>query len=83
MKMELPPGYRGYGNDNNIVHPDTEKRTQEINKITAELGDAPDRHALQQALMPYTLPSHLQPANERLSDTLAVIPSQPVGNKSL
>ncbi|MGL6123976.1 MAG: fumarate reductase flavoprotein subunit, partial [Shewanella sp.] len=80
MKMELPPGYRGYGNDNTIAHPDTEKRVQEINQVLASLGDDPDRHTIQQALMPYELPSYLQAANERLSDTLAIAPSQPVGN---
>ena len=30
MKMELPPGYRGYGINNAIAHPDTEKREQQI-----------------------------------------------------
>ena len=34
-EMELPPGYRGYGNDNTIAHPDTEKRVQEINQVLA------------------------------------------------
>ncbi len=70
MKMELPPGYRGYGNDNTIAHPDTEKRTAQINEIVAGLGENPDRAAVQKALMPFELPSHLQAPNERLSDTL-------------
>lgn len=83
MKMELPPGYRGYGNDNTIPHPDTEKRVQQINEVIASLGDNPDRHTLQHALMPFELPSHLQPRNERLTDTLKTMPSQPVGNKPL
>ena len=83
MKMELPPGYRGYGNDNTISHPDTEKRVQQINEVIAGLGDNPDRHTLQHALMPFELPSHLQPRNERLTDTLKTMPSQPVGNKPL
>lgn len=74
MKMELPPGYRGYGNDNTIAHPDTEQRTAQINEIIAGLGNNPDRAAIQKALMPFELPSHLQAPNERLSDKLT--PSQ-------
>ncbi|MFT5887328.1 MAG: fumarate reductase flavoprotein subunit [Zhongshania sp.] len=30
MKMELPPGWRGYGDKNHIVHPDTARREIEI-----------------------------------------------------
>lgn len=33
MKMEMPPGSRGYGVDNTILHPDTEKRIAEIEEI--------------------------------------------------
>ncbi len=76
MKMELPPGYRGYGNDNTIPHPDTEKRAEEIKQIIARLGDSPDKETLQKALMPFELPSHLQARNERLSDTFT--PSQTI-----
>ncbi len=43
MQMELPPGYRGYGADNAIAHPDTAKREQEIAAILASLG--PDASA--------------------------------------
>lgn len=70
MKMELPPGYRGYGIDNAIAHPDTTKREQEISEILAQLGPDADRHQQQQALMPFDLPESLTPKNERLSDTL-------------
>ncbi|QIR13439.1 fumarate reductase flavoprotein subunit [Shewanella aestuarii] len=70
MKMELPPGYRGYGVDNAIVHPDTQKRQQQIDAILAELGDV-DRYAKQAAIMPFELPEALRPKNERLSDTLS------------
>lgn len=70
MKMELPPGYRGYGIDNAIVHPDTQKREQQIAEILAGLGDDADRYQRQRALMPFELPESLQPNNERLSDTL-------------
>lgn len=71
MEMELPPGYRGYGIDNAITHPDTAKREAEIAEIMAKLGDNADRYAIQQALMPFDLPEHLRPKNQRLSDILA------------
>ncbi|MDO6612681.1 fumarate reductase flavoprotein subunit [Shewanella sp. 1_MG-2023] len=72
MKMELPPGYRGYGNDNAVAHPDTAKRETQIADILAELGDDADRFDKQAAIMPFDLPETLRPRNERLSDTIAV-----------
>ncbi|MGI2156792.1 fumarate reductase flavoprotein subunit [Shewanella baltica] len=82
MKMELPPGYRGYGINNAIVHPDTEKREQQIANILAELGDDADRYQRQRALMPFELPESLQPNNERLSDTLKSPSANALGEKS-
>lgn len=82
MKMELPPGYRGYGIDNAIVHPDTQKREQQIAEILAELGDDADRYQRQRALMPFELPESLQPNNERLSDTLQKPSANALGEKS-
>ncbi|GIU27583.1 fumarate reductase flavoprotein subunit [Shewanella sp. MBTL60-007] len=70
MQMELPPGYRGYGIDNAIAHPDTAKREQEISEILAQLGPDADRYQKQHALMPFDVPESLTPKNERLSDTL-------------
>ncbi|MGS0682778.1 fumarate reductase flavoprotein subunit [Shewanella sp. 125m-7] len=70
MTMELPPGYRGYGIDNAIAHPDTAMREQEISEILAQLGPDADRHQQQNALMPFDVPESLKPKNERLSDTL-------------
>lgn len=70
MKMELPPGYRGYGNDNAIAHPNTEKRQLEIAKVLRDLDDDADRHQRQNAIMPFEVPEALQPKNERLSDKL-------------
>ncbi len=72
MKMELPPGYRGYGNDNAVAHPDTAKRETQIADILADLGDDADRFDKQAAIMPFDLPETLRPRNERLSDTIAV-----------
>ncbi|KPZ72334.1 MULTISPECIES: fumarate reductase flavoprotein subunit [Shewanella] len=72
MKMELPPGYRGYGNDNAVAHPDTAAREAQIADILAELGDDADRFDKQAAIMPFELPETLRPRNERLSDTSPV-----------
>lgn len=78
MTMELPPGYRGYGNDNAISHPDTEKREQQIASILADLDDDADRFSRQEALMPFTLPEALMPRNERLNETF--VPTSKRGN---
>lgn len=82
MKMELPPGYRGYGIDNAIAHPDTAKREQQITQILAELGKDADRYQRQAALMPFELPPSLQANNERLSDTLQRPSANALGEKS-
>ncbi|ASK70753.1 fumarate reductase flavoprotein subunit [Shewanella bicestrii] len=82
MKMELPPGYRGYGIDNAIAHPDTAKREQQIAEILAGLGDDADRYQRQAALMPFELPQSLQAKNERLSDTLQRPSANALGEKS-
>ena len=71
MQMELPPGYRGYGVDNTIVHPDTQKRQQQIDAILASLGKNADKHLKQTALMPVELPEQYQPENQRLTDVIA------------
>lgn len=76
MKMELPPGYRGYGINNAIAHPDTEKREHQITEILSQLGDGADRHERQAALMPFVVPESLAPKNERLSE---MTPQQVVG----
>lgn len=82
MKMELPPGYRGYGIDNAISHPDTAKREQQIAEILAGLGEDADRYQRQAALMPFELPPSLQAKNERLSDTLQKPSANALGEKS-
>ncbi|KIO35927.1 fumarate reductase flavoprotein subunit [Shewanella sp. cp20] len=73
MKMELPPGYRGYGINNAIAHPDTEKREKQIAEILSNLGEEADRHERQHALMPFEVPESLREKNERLHD-------KPLGN---
>lgn len=72
-RMELPPGWRGYGAKDYINHPDTPARQSEIervrNRVETEGGD---RFALQEALMPYAdhLPESLRGRNERLDEPL-------------
>ena len=71
MKMELPPGWRGYGAKDYVDHPDTPKRAEEVAATRAQLADAP-RTAVQAALMPYEhlLPPCLRGGNERIDEPL-------------
>jgi len=71
MKMELPPGWRGYGAKDYIDHPDTPRRQQEV-EATRNQMEGRDRFAVQEALMPYTdkLPASLVGRNERLDEPL-------------
>jgi fumarate reductase flavoprotein subunit len=66
--MELPPGWRGYGNKDYVDHPDTPARAAEVAQVRERLGA--DRHAVQEALMPYRqlLPASLQGRNERIDE---------------
>ncbi len=68
--MELPPGWRGYGARDAIEHPDTAFRQAEVEQIRARLGES-DRHAVQQALMPFRhlLPPHLRGPSARLEES--------------
>lgn len=70
-KMELPPGWRGYGVKNHIDHPDTEARSAAVEAIKQEMSGK-DRFALQAALLPYEhlLPPHLRGRNERIGEEL-------------
>jgi fumarate reductase flavoprotein subunit len=68
-RMELPPGWRGYGAKDYIDHPDTPGRQVEVDALKAKLSGA-DRFAIQQALMPYEqwLPQVLRGRNERIDE---------------
>jgi fumarate reductase flavoprotein subunit len=68
MKMELPPGWRGYGAKDHIDHPDTPKRVAEIE--AAKQGADGDRFKLQENLMPYDhlLPERFRGRNERIDE---------------
>jgi fumarate reductase flavoprotein subunit len=71
MKMELPPGWRGYGTKDYIDHPTTPKRLAEIAELKKELHGA-DRFTLQEKLMPYEylLPERYRGKNERIDEML-------------
>jgi fumarate reductase flavoprotein subunit len=71
MKMELPPGWRGYGAKDYIDHPDTPRRVAEVEAAKQKLNGA-DRFELQRAVMPYEqmLPARFRGLNERLDEPL-------------
>ncbi|MBK9115276.1 MAG: fumarate reductase flavoprotein subunit [Betaproteobacteria bacterium] len=67
-KMELPPGWRGYGAKDYVDHPDTPRRQAEVDALKTQY--AGDRFALQRALLPYDdlLPARLRGRNERIDE---------------
>jgi fumarate reductase flavoprotein subunit len=73
-KMELPPGWRGYGAKNYIDNPATAARQAEVDAIRAKMeAEGADRFAIQEALNPFhhLLPARLQGKNERIDEPLA------------
>jgi len=68
-RMELPPGWRGYGAKDYIDHSDTLSRRKEVEAIRARMSGA-DRYAVQEALMPFEhlLPGRFRGRNERLDE---------------
>jgi fumarate reductase flavoprotein subunit len=72
-KMELPPGWRGYGAKNYIDNPETPIRQKQVDEIRAKMeAQGADRFAIQNALMPYQdlLPEDLRGKNERIDEPL-------------
>jgi len=67
-RMELPPGWRGYGAKDYIDHPDTPERQKAVEAIRAQYAN--DRFAMQKALMDYEhlLPPGLRGRNERIDE---------------
>lgn len=65
--MELPPGWRGYGEKNHIPHPDSAARASDVEQLQMQHSD---RFALQQALLPVEqlLPQRFRGRNERLEE---------------
>jgi fumarate reductase flavoprotein subunit len=68
MDMELPPGWRGYGDRNHIDHPQTAERQHQVETVQQRVGT--DRFAVQEALMPYReyLPPRFRGRNARLGE---------------
>ena len=66
-RMELPPGWRGYGAKDYTDHPDTAARQAEVDGAKQRIKD---RFELQHTLMPYEqlLPERLRGKNERIDD---------------
>lgn len=71
MKMELPPGWRGYGAKDYIEHEDSAKRQAEVDETRKKM-EGQDRFAIQEAIMPYQdkLPAALRGRNERIDEPL-------------
>lgn len=65
MKMEIPPGSRGYGVDNIEHHPDTQKRIEQIKEIKNQNPDA-QRFEIQEMLNPTIIPEKFKGKNERI-----------------
>ena len=76
-KMELPPGWRGYGAKDYVDHPATAARQAEVDAVKEKVVDRFDR---QRALMPYEhlLPEKLRGRNERIDEQLAPGPPSDV-----
>jgi fumarate reductase flavoprotein subunit len=70
-RMELPPGWRGYGAKDYIDHPDTPARVAEVEALKARTAGG-SRFELQRALMPYAslLPERYRGRNERIDEPL-------------
>jgi fumarate reductase flavoprotein subunit len=78
-KMEMAPGWRGYGTKDRIDHPDTAERQEKVKQIHQkfEINNANEENqninsstSMQEELMPYKhlLPPSLQGGNERLTE---------------
>jgi fumarate reductase flavoprotein subunit len=70
-RMELPPGWRGYGAKNHVDHPDTAARQQAVDAIREGMKGA-SRADIQSALLPYEhlLPAKYRGPNERVDEPL-------------
>lgn len=65
-KMEIAPGFRGYGKKGNIIENEQSKqRAEEIAKLKEENQDK-DRYEIQNMIMPYELPEIYNKKNQRV-----------------
>jgi fumarate reductase flavoprotein subunit len=71
-RMELPPGWRGYGAKDYVDHPDTPARLAVVEATKQKITN---RFELQNALLPYQqlLPERLRGLNERIDEPLALV----------
>jgi fumarate reductase flavoprotein subunit len=78
-RMELPPGWRGYGAKDYTDHRDTPGRQAEVDETKQRIGDRFER---QRALMPYEhlLPQSLRGRNERIDEGLPPAGPPEAGN---
>jgi len=67
MRMELPPGWRGYGPKDHIAHPDAARRQAELERLKEKADGSAGGAAVQAAVMPHEhlLPARLRGRNER------------------
>ncbi|MBL8307799.1 MAG: fumarate reductase flavoprotein subunit [Rubrivivax sp.] len=70
-RMELPPGWRGYGNKDYVDHADTPARAAEVAAVRERMKGA-SRQDVQRTLMPFDhlLPERLRGRNERIDEPL-------------
>ncbi|QKJ24192.1 fumarate reductase flavoprotein subunit [Poseidonibacter lekithochrous] len=70
MTMEMPPAFRGYGAKGMIIENETSAvRQAEVDEITEKMqAEGKDRHEIQDALMPFSLPMNYREKNERAGD---------------
>jgi fumarate reductase flavoprotein subunit len=74
-RMELPPGWRGYGAKDYIDHPDTPARAEAVARLRESMAGS-DRFAVQEALMPFRhlLPERYRGRNERIDEPFGTRP---------
>jgi len=67
-RMELAPGWRGYGEQNHIPHPDAGQREAQVQSVKRD--SSRDRFEQQRALLPFLdqLPEKWRGRNERLGE---------------
>jgi len=65
-RMEIPPGFRGYGKKGNTIeHPQSAVRQAEVDR-DRDAHPELDRHEMQKRLMPFDLPEKYRGKNERI-----------------
>ncbi|WP_072680506.1 fumarate reductase flavoprotein subunit [Arcobacter sp. LA11] len=70
MTMEMPPAFRGYGAKGMIIENElSAKRQEEVDTLKEKMeAEGKDRHEIQDALMPFSLPMNYKEKNERAGD---------------